>query len=258
MKRAIPTTLLALLTLATSQALPIVLPPALGGSALAAQRASGGEGPEVAKARQHFKAGERAFNAGDFAKALAEFEAGYQLVPRPGFLLNMAHSERRLGHAVRARELYQRYLDADPGSPQRDEILGFIAEIDRALGSSAIPGSDPSPPQAESPAPAPAAPPQTEEPVAPPPAAAARTRASPAPLPPAPPPVEDATPLISTEPSSSDPEPESEGRPLYRRWWFWTAIGVVAVGVTAGIIVGTREGGPPFHSDGTLGRVGQP
>src|SRR6185503_11179397 len=163
-------------------------------------------------------------------------------------------------------ELYQRYLDADPASPQRDEVLGLMAEADRARHAEALPANGG--PSSSTTPPSPAAPPvsapsaswptEPEEPATPPPAPAEREPAAPAAPPPAPPPAEEAAPLISREAPSSDPESSSASRPVYQRWWFWTALGVVAAGATAGIIVGTRSGGPAFHSDGTLGRVGQP
>ena len=229
-------------------ALAVVPGVAWDGNANAAPE--GREGPEVAQARAHFKAGERAFNAGDYAKALAAFEAGYALVPRPGFLLNMAHTERRLGHDARARELYRRYLDAEPGSGQRDEVLGLIAELDRALGTLA-PVPEPSPPSSESP-------PGVAEPV------------TPAPLPAAPEPSEPPAPMVSAPSPSARPDDGAAAadgspspsppaaRPLHRRWWFWVALGAVAAGTTTAVIVGTRSTGPSFQSDGSLGRVGGP
>jgi hypothetical protein len=46
-------------------------------------------------------------------------------------------------------------------------------------------------------------------------------------------------------PRSVDTEPDV-GRPLYRKWWFWTAIGaVVAGGVVAAVIVSGQKHEPP-------------
>ncbi len=46
--------------------------------------------------------------------------------------------------------------------------------------------------------------------------------------------------------SGADPVVTVEKTPLYKKWWFWVAIGgaaVVAAGVTAGVVIGTRTGG---------------
>ena len=66
------------------------------------------------RARRHFLAGKRAFEAKRYAVALKEFEAGYAIDPRPGFLLNMGHAARRMGELRRARDYYLKFLESDP------------------------------------------------------------------------------------------------------------------------------------------------
>jgi hypothetical protein len=46
---------------------------------------------------------------------------------------------------------------------------------------------------------------------------------------------------------------ETAGVPIYKRWWFWTAIGVVAVGATVGIIAGS--GGDDWTPTGNMGTI---
>jgi tetratricopeptide (TPR) repeat protein len=208
--------------------------------------AADGESPEVKFARDHFRSGEKAFNAGDFAHALAEFEAGYALVPRPGFLLNMAHSQRRLGHSLKARSLYKRYLLADPESKQRDEVLGFIAQLDSIIADEErAEGGKPSV-EAKPTAPAPAPPPAP---------ATAQIRAAAITTPATP-----ATPVLAAVHVTTAPRPASDPSsptPIYRRGWFWAAAGAVVVGAAAALILSMR-GSPTFHDDGSLGRLGQP
>lgn len=47
-----------------------------------------------------------------------------------------------------------------------------------------------------------------------------------------------------TNPSAaSGPEADQEESPVYRRWWFWTAIGVVALGTGAALLLSSRSAG---------------
>jgi tetratricopeptide (TPR) repeat protein len=68
--------------------------------------------------------------------------------------------------------------------------------------------------------------------------------------PPPPPPA--VTPPPPVEPT---PEPAPASTPIYKRWWFWTAIGAVVVGTGVGLgaYYGTRE--PSYVKEGGLGSV---
>src|SRR5581483_9179625 len=60
------------------------------------------------RARRHFLQGKRAFEAKRYSVALKEFETGYAIVPRPGFLLNMGTRGAPHGRAeARARLLLE-------------------------------------------------------------------------------------------------------------------------------------------------------
>lgn len=73
---------------------------------------------------------------------------------------------------------------------------------------------------------------QAEEPAAPRPAPPALTLPRSAVLP------------APTSPGLAPPVPSPT--PLYKRWWLWTAVGLVAAGAAAGIAVAaTRPGSPP-------------
>ena len=89
---------------------------------------------QTSKARTHFTAGEALYQLGNYTGALREFSAGYDLVARPEFLVNLGQCYRRLGNLKRARDMYQKYLDTAPaGAPQRAEVAELVAELDEEL-----------------------------------------------------------------------------------------------------------------------------
>jgi tetratricopeptide (TPR) repeat protein len=51
--------------------------------------------------------------------------------------------------------------------------------------------------------------------------------------------------LIAKQKRDEPPAPKQESTPVYKKWWFWTAVGVVAVGGGVGIYAATRSDGPP-------------
>ncbi|WP_437634097.1 hypothetical protein [Sorangium sp. So ce854] len=92
--------------------------------------------PEDARAAARaFEEGERAFRAGDFACAAAAFEAAYRAAPHASPLWNAARSWHRAGEAVRAANLYARYLrEAPPDAPDRDAAGAALGQLAPRLG----------------------------------------------------------------------------------------------------------------------------
>lgn len=89
---------------------------------------------QVARARTHFEAGRALYQLGNYTEALREFAAGYQLAPRPQFLLNLGQCYRKLDDLGRAREMYQRYLhDAPASDPERPQAQQLLGEIDQQI-----------------------------------------------------------------------------------------------------------------------------
>src|SRR5262245_62726990 len=84
-------------------------------------------------ARSHFQAGEAHFKAGAFDEALKEYQAGYDAKPLPGFLVNIAQCQRRLGDLKTARATYQKFVLVAPDSPLVPQVRSMIAEIDALL-----------------------------------------------------------------------------------------------------------------------------
>jgi tetratricopeptide (TPR) repeat protein len=179
-------------------------------------------------ARQHYWKGDQAFKAGNYPEALKEFEAGFALANRPGFLLNMAHTHRRMNELKKARALYKSYLLADPESADRDEVQSVIKEIDSAIQSEETSQSDDQDAQK------------------------ARSTTL---LPQAAPPSSASGPGTTLTTSATTVPNQADGH-FYGRWWFWTAVGAAVIGgVTAGIVIANR---PHYDANGSLGTLGHP
>ena len=99
---------------------------------------------QTARARTHFEAGRALYQLGNFTEALREFAAGYQLVPKPQFLLNLGQCYRKLDDLQKAREMYQRYLhDAPATDPERPQAQQILAEIDQQIADRQAPPTPP-------------------------------------------------------------------------------------------------------------------
>jgi len=175
--------------------------------------------PEAERtARAHFQAGEAKFKAGAFDEALAEYQAGYDVLPLPGFLINVAQCQRRLGDLKTARATYQKFVLVAPDSPLLPQVRSMIAEIDGLLAK----------PEADKPAP------DADEGAKP---QSTLTTAAPAEMP---------GPILVGK--ASDPAPEPAPR---RRWWLWGTIGAVVVaGAVTAVVLST--GGTTTIHDGSL------
>ena len=176
--------------------------------------------PETERtARAHFQAGEAKFKAGAFDEALAEYQAGYDVLPLPGFLINVAQCQRRLSDLKTARATYQKFVLVAPDSPLLPQVRSMIAEIDGLLAK-----------------------PEDDKP----PAAEADDNAKPASTLTVAAPAETPAPVLVAK--ASDPAPEAAPR---RRWWLWGAIGAVVVGGAVTAVVLSTGGTTTIH-DGSL------
>src|SRR6185503_2182988 len=82
-------------------------------TALVAPARAGGADDEE-RARAHYEIGLGLYRLGDYQGALKEFAAGYELARKPGFLLNLGQTYRKLGELREARDMYRQYLAAVP------------------------------------------------------------------------------------------------------------------------------------------------
>jgi tetratricopeptide (TPR) repeat protein len=171
-----------------------------------------------AEARRLARTGQVYYESGQFERALDAYRAAYETAPAPGVLFNMGQCYRQLGEHERAIFFLQGYLRGSPEAPNRADVEALIVDEQAALERQAATAAADV---------APDAPPDASE--AAPPGDTAVT-------------VE---PAVVVEPAPS--------RPVYRRWWFWTVIGVVVAGATAGVLVGTLYDGEPALPQGSLG-----
>ena len=170
------------------------------------------------KARAHFQQGDTYFKLEKYANALQEFEQAYMAKQDPSFLYNIAQCHRLMGNRAEAIRFYKRYLVDAPAAANRPVAEKHIRDLESALGAEELTGAHVAPaPGAPGAEPSGMPPPRPTQ--APPPVA----------LDARPPPPSDAM-LTSPPPTLS----QSDDRPIYTKWWFWTAVGGVVV---TGLIV---------------------
>jgi len=213
-----------------------------------------GDKTATEKAREHFRSGEAFFKLEKYQEALSEYEQGYIAKSDPSFLYNIAQCHRLMGNKQAALRFYKRFLTEATRVPNREMVETHIRDLEKALAKSHA-SSATEPPagaaagETAAPPPPPTSPPAASSSSSPnaaaTPPAAATPRPSAGGAPPvvlsAPPPGY--APIIDDGPPSG-PAASPDRPPIYKRWWFWTAIGAVALagGITA--LVLTNDKGP--------------
>ena len=213
-------------------------------------------------ARAHFHQAEADYAAGSYAEALSEYQAGYDVQPLPGFLVNIAQCQRRLGDLERARATYGKFVLVAPDSPLLPEVRGLIEELDRLIAETERARTLPSAVQG------PAANPTTghlqrggNDGPGGQVSAAAGGRASLVPRAIEPPPpagtgVAAGVDLTEApmEPSEQVPNDRATSS-SHHRWWLWGSMVAVAVGAaTTAALLSTQGAANTIH-DGSLGSL---
>jgi tetratricopeptide (TPR) repeat protein len=164
----------------------------------------------VTRARELYQTGRLLFDQGDYEVAAKKFAAGYELVPRPQFLLNIGLCYQKLDQLDKSRTYYQRFLDeAPPNDPDREHATRWMAEVDATMQKRA----------AAAPAPPPA-----------PPSVAAPAAAAPSP------------PSGASLALAATPPPKRSW--VRRNWWIFPVGGAVVAGVAVGIYFAARPANP--------------
>ncbi len=193
------------------------------------------ESPEAeSQARRLFETAETHFRSGLFAEALAKYQAGYEIHPLPGFLINIAQCYRRLGDLSLAQATYRKFIMVAPDSPFVPQVKALIAELEalnkdlneKGAGHETAPPVTP-PPQDVTPEPS-----VREE------------------LVPSPPPVPSETsPDLTTAVS---PEPVA---PAKTRWWLWGLLGAGVAGAITTIVLVSLPAEKTTLHEGSLGTM---
>jgi hypothetical protein len=112
-----------------------------------------------ARSRKHFEAGRALYDLGNYEDALREFNAGYALLPRPLFLLNIGQCHRKLHDYAKAKQSFHEFLArAMKDEPARPRALTLLQEVEREEAEAAKEAARH--PPAPSSAPPPASPPE--------------------------------------------------------------------------------------------------
>lgn len=237
----------------------------------------------------HYQRGSQLAAAGKYLNALREYEAAYRLQKESTLALNIGLLHLKLMHAKQAQQFCSQYLREEQSTssesrakatdcllkaaslaskgPKRTEgkpVETGSGQVESPEGNppTSPPASVPDPPQSTTPATAsvntPAAPIQPD-------AVKPSIDVTPTSLTAANPQASASSGSTDLSPSTSRPDislavgaastapkaVEPEARPVYKKWWFWTIIGVAAAGAATGIAVGvtaTRAPEDPLGS----------
>ena len=230
------------------------------------------------EARQHVARAKVHYDLGEFKEAADEYILVYRLRPIPAILFNVAQAYRQGGLYEKALQFYKSYLRESPEAKNRAMIEQAIKDMDSLLAKDrhtkdAAPKGVKEPaeaslPMAAAPAKPVAAPKPFEIPTkpagavpAPQPQTVAVATTKPsvvpdaraaAPVPMAAKPAVAATsprPNVPTAATHSTPAPAvvEESDPLYKKWWVWTAVGVVAAGAGVAALTLGGNAAPTSH-----------
>jgi tetratricopeptide (TPR) repeat protein len=100
-------------------------------------RAQAVDKEQRAEAEQLFRAGERAYNAGQYVSAAQAFEKAWEIVPLPAIAFSAAQAyrlqyftDKKAGRLKRAIELYRLYLERAPDGSRRVDASTSLAELE--------------------------------------------------------------------------------------------------------------------------------
>lgn len=203
------------------------------------------EAARKAEAKRLADEATRKYNLGQFQEALDGYSKAYETFPAASLLFNLGQCHRSLGNHERAVFFYEGYLREKPNAPNRDVVEELLVEERASLtrqreeeATRKAAEDEAKRKAAEEEARLKAAEEEERKRAA---DDERRRRAS----------------LIGTSAGGAGAG-GSRRDPIYKRWWFWTAVGV-GVGVLAGstIYITQRDSVLPAGSLGTLDGRGE-
>ena len=168
-------------------------------------------GDEISEAKRAFVSGMKHFDLGEYGAALADFKDGYRAKEDPVFLYNIAQCYRMMNQKRDAIRYYRLYVSRAPDASNRSEIDERIAKLQTEAENEEK--AHVSPQAGTSPS-------STHEAAVPQPT----------------------TTLLATAPVVP------AKTPVYKKWWLWTIVGVVAVGAGIGLGIGLTRGSKPLET----------
>lgn len=119
-----------------------------GGSALA-------QAGDAERARVHFEAATRAFEEGDYALAITEFQAAYEITEHADLLFNIYSAAERAGRLEEAESALARYLELGRPGRQRRSLEARLGRLRLRIEEERAAAPPPPEPVVEEPAPEP-------------------------------------------------------------------------------------------------------
>jgi tetratricopeptide (TPR) repeat protein len=209
-----------------------VLVAVLSAALLARPTAAWSAAPEKREMRAR-----EAYAAGQYKEALDLYVKLYAEKLHPTYLRNIGRCYQLLGDPDKAISSFREYLHKAPklGSSERAEVEGYIHDMEalKAQGGSAKPAATGGAAETAKPVAATNPPPAKMTESAPPPPAVDTTK------------TETTPPVLIAGPESAGHGNKDESPAFYKRWWFWTAVGVVvvagAVAAATGVFTRTQN-----------------
>lgn len=186
------------------------------------------------RAKKLFEDGTRAFNLGEFPNAVDLYRQAYNLKPEPGLLYNIAQSYRLSNDPSNAVFFYRSFLRAAPNTPNRKEIEGRIKKLELQIAEQKAPPNSPvglgALPPGEEP---------TGSTESKPTGSSTTTPTT----------LTNPTPTTSNASANTLVASPATAKPLHKKWWLWTIVGVAAVGVGLGVGlgIGLQDRAPSAH-----------